>query len=148
MTDYELIVTALKIAREAHGAQKQKNGDEYVYHPITVALQCNSLKARIAGLLHDTIEDTFVTEDYLREQGIPEDILEAVSLLTCPINHPDPQQYLSYVSRLKDNPIAREVKIADLRNNLDVSRLPDPGAMEYKHRHYYIPALKMLTEDQ
>lgn len=148
MTDYELIDLALKIARAAHKEQRQKDGDAYIYHPIMVALQCNNFKARVAGLLHDTIEDTDVTEEYLREKGIPEDILEAVLLLTDPYQYPSPEQYLEYVAKIKENPIAREVKLADLRNNMDVSRLPDPNMMALKREHYYKPALKLLTEDE
>ena len=81
MTDYEMIKTALSIAREAHKGQKDKAGEDYIFHPVTVALLCDGAKAKAVALLHDTIEDTDVTYEEIKE-ALGEEIADAVKLLT------------------------------------------------------------------
>ena len=110
--------TALKIAVEAHYGQRDKGGRPYICHPLRVAAGCSG-KAKVAALLHDTVEDTSVTFEQLAELGIDEEILAAVRLLT----HDKSVPYLDYVRQVKENPIAREVKLSDLRDNMDISRL-------------------------
>ena len=148
MNDYEMLRKALVMAYHAHSGQKAKDKElpEYIFHPVTVALQCTTAEEKTAALLHDVIEDTDVTADDLRRQGFGEDIITAVELLSCPYEHPSPEQYLSYVAEIGKNPSARAVKIADLTNNLDASRLPDPEMMSYKRENYYLPALALLKE--
>ncbi len=118
-----LYAHALSIATFAHHGQKDKAGQDYINHPLEVAKRCKNDRAKIAGLLHDTIEDTFVTADYLRTMGIPEDIVEAVICLTKQKEKPG-YSYLSYLRAIKRNSIACEVKIADLSHNMDLRRLP------------------------
>ena len=150
MNDYEILRKALVLAYHAHKGQKAKDPElpEYIFHPVTVALQCTTAKEKTAALLHDVIEDTDVTADDLRKEGFSEDVVAAVELLSCPYDHPDAAQYLAYVSEISNNPIARAVKIADLTNNLDDSRLPDPEMMRNKRENYYLPALRLLTEKE
>ena len=88
-------------------------------HPIRVAEHCKNPKAKIVALLHDTIEDTEVTVDYLREQGFPEEIISGVLSVT----KREGEDYESFVARAAENPIGREVKIADLEDNMDIRRL-------------------------
>ena len=110
--------TALKIAVEAHFGQKDKGGRPYIFHPLRVAARCAG-KAKVAALLHDTVEDTSVTFEQLAELGIDGEVLAAVRLLT----HDKSVPYLDYVRKVKENPIAREVKLSDLRDNMDLKRL-------------------------
>lgn len=112
--------TALKVAVEAHYGQKDKGGRPYIFHPLRVAAGCSG-KAKVAALLHDTVEDTSVTFEQLAEHGIDGEILAAVKLLT----HDKSVPYLDYVRMVKENPIAREVKMSDLRDNMDITRLKD-----------------------
>ena len=115
----ELYDGALQIAIQAHRGQKDKSSRDYVMHPIRVAEHCKNPKAKIVALLHDTIEDTEVTVDYLREQGFPEEIISGVLSVT----KREGEDYESFVARAAENPIGREVKIADLEDNMDIRRL-------------------------
>ena len=112
---------ALEIAVGAHKGQKEKDGSPYVLHPIRLMLSLDSNDARIAALLHDVVEDTPVTIDELHSEGFSGTVLEAVGLLT----HLDHDDYDTYVEKLSRNPVARQVKLADLTDNMNIKRLPD-----------------------
>ena len=73
--------TALEIAVKAHEGQVDKNGVAYILHPLAVAGLLETLELKTIAVLHDTIEDTDVTAEYLLEKGIPKHIVEAVQLL-------------------------------------------------------------------
>ena len=90
-------------------------------HPVRVAMRCKNQKARIAALLHDTIEDTSVTVEELRGQGFPEDILAAVQAVT----KREGESYELFIRRAAGNAIGREVKMADLEDNMDIRRLDE-----------------------
>ena len=112
---------ALQIAIRAHEGQKDKSEREYVMHPIRVAERCKDPRAKIVALLHDTIEDTDVTADYLRSEGFPEEIICAVLSVT---KH-EGESYENFVHRASENAFGREVKIADLEDNMDIRRLKE-----------------------
>lgn len=109
--------TALEIAKNAHSGQVDKVGKLYINHPIKVSNLCTTKEAKIVGLLHDVVEDTYVTLDDLKEH-FSSDIIEAIRLVTKTENY-DPSEY--YLN-IKKNKIAREVKMADLTHNMDLSR--------------------------
>lgn len=123
----DLIQKALNIAINAHKGVVDKGGVDYVFHPITVALECKTDDEKIVALLHDVVEDTPVTLDDLRKD-FPEYIVEAVDAVT---RRKPQEQYgaarWDYIKRCKANPIARVVKIADLEHNSDLSRIPNPS---------------------
>lgn len=121
---------ALSIAVEAHRGQVDKNGQPYILHPLAVAAKLDTLDLKVIGLLHDTIEDTFVTADYLMEKGIPKNLIDIVVLLTRDEN----ETYETYLRRVKDNPIAKQVKLADLAHNTDESRAS--GLNERRRKKY------------
>jgi (p)ppGpp synthase/HD superfamily hydrolase len=110
---------AMKLCYEAHKDQVDKTGVPYVFHPFHVAEQMTSEASTIVALLHDVVEDTDYTLEDIAAAGFGKEIVEAVALMT----HEDEVPYLDYVAKLKDNPIAREVKLADLAHNSDLSRL-------------------------
>ena len=110
---------AMKLCYEAHKDQVDKTGVPYVFHPFHVAEQMTSEASTIVALLHDVVEDTDYTLDDIVAAGFGKEIVEAVALMT----HEDDVPYLDYVAKLKDNPIARAVKLADLAHNSDQSRL-------------------------
>lgn len=130
---------ALRIAVEAHMGQRDKNGMPYILHPLAVASKVDGLELKTIAILHDTIEDTDVTADFLLERGIPKDIVEVVELLTKPKN----EQYESYLRRVKENPKAKAVKLADLAHNTDPSRVS--GLNELRRAKYEL-AKKVLAE--
>lgn len=117
----ELYDLALLIAIRAHEGQKDKSEREYVMHPIRVAERCKDPRAKIVALLHDTIEDTNITADYLRSEGFPEEIIGAVLSVT----KQEGESYEDFVCRAAENPIGKEVKIADLEDNMDIRRLKE-----------------------
>ncbi|WP_375168466.1 HD domain-containing protein [Sneathia vaginalis] len=138
MSNYEL---ALKIATEAHKGQVDKAGVPYINHPLTVASLVDTEEEKIVALLHDTIEDTNITEQDLIDYGFPNEIVKAVKLLTHNKNVP----YMDYVAKIKDNELARKVKIADLTHNSDLSRLKEITDKDKKRYEKYQKALLYLS---
>lgn len=136
-----MVNKALNIMFEAHKDQRDKSGVPYVFHPFHLAEQMTSEDSTIAALLHDTIGDTDITEEYLRSQGFKPEIIDAIILLTRKNN----EDYFEYIKRIKDNPIAKEVKIADLRHNSDLGRLNFIRDEDFRRNEKYWTALEMLT---
>ncbi len=133
---------ALKICAEAHAGQVDKSGLPYLLHPVHLAEQMSTEEEICAALLHDTIEDTSLTIDDLRREGFPETVLSAVSLLT----HDNKVPYLEYVKEVGHDPIARKVKMADLRHNSDLGRLESVSEKDLKRRDKYLTAIRILKE--
>ena len=130
---------AMQICFEAHKDQLDKSGIPYVFHPIHLAEQMQDENTTVVALLHDVMEDTPYTLEDLREEGFSEEVLEALLLLT----HQKSEDYLDYVRRIKDNPIAKAVKLADLAHNSDLTRLDmvDEKAVERKNRYQEAQAI-------
>lgn len=135
---------AYQMAVKAHKGQLDKAGKDYIYHPLTVASNVGEDEtAIIVALLHDTVEDTNLTFEDL-EKEFSEDVLNAVKLLT----HDKAMPYLEYIQIIHDsgNATAVRVKLADLANNMDLSRFGDQisqidiDRVKYK----YVPAVKLL----
>ena len=131
---------ALRLAYEAHAGQFDKSGVPYVFHPLHLAEQMEDEESIIAALLHDVVEDTACSLADLRAMGFPEKALEAVALLT----HDPAEPYLSYVARVKENPIARRVKLADLRHNSDLSRIGKVTERDLERVEKYAAAIRLL----
>lgn len=120
---------ALKIAIEAHAGQTDRDGEAYILHPLTVGLMGKTDEERMAGFLHDVIEDTDYTANQLLEEGIPESVVNALCLLT----HDKSTPYSDYVQQIIDshNPIAMKVKLNDLTHNYERGKAyPD---LQLKH---------------
>lgn len=135
MTGVPTLEDAILLAVQAHRGQVDKAGQPYILHVLRVGLRFNSDVERMVGVLHDVIEDTGHTLDGLREMGYPAEVLEALDCLT----KREGETYEQFVERLKTNPLARQVKIADLEDNLDLRRLPgltekDLARVEKYHR--------------
>lgn len=110
---------AMKLCFEAHKDQVDKSGMPYVFHPFHVAEQMKDEVTTIVALLHDVVEDTDYTLDDIAAMGFGQDVVEALTLMT----HDKSVPYLDYVAKIKDNPVARAVKLADLAHNSDPTRL-------------------------
>ena len=119
---------ALKISFAAHKDQVDKSGMPYVYHPFHLAEQMNDENSTCVALLHDVVEDTDISLDDLASDGFPAEVIEALTLMT----HNDNVPYMDYVRKIKTNPIAAKVKLADLEHNSDLTRLDlvDDAALE------------------
>lgn len=135
---------ALKLCFEAHKEQTDKTGMPYVFHPFHLAEQMTDELSTVCALLHDVVEDTDCTFDDLRGMGFPEEVIAALKLLT----HEDGVPYMDYVVEIAENPIAKAVKIADLRHNSDLSRMDESEIDEWaiKRTEKYKAALRLLGE--
>ena len=123
----ELTNKAMRIAYNAHHGQYDINGVPYIFHPYHVAEQMSDEITTCVALLHDVLEDTSVTIEEL-EQVFPAEVTEPLKLLT----HDDGTEYLDYIERIKTNPVARTVKLADIAHNSDTSRITDVNAVPEK----------------
>jgi hypothetical protein len=112
---------AIAIAVEAHAGQADKAGQPYILHPLRVMMRCGSDDAKTVAVLHDVVEDTGMTLDALRQAGFSDAIVEAVDGMT----KRQDESYEDFVRRAGSNPLSREVKIADISDNLNVARLPE-----------------------
>ncbi len=138
----EQTVKALRLSYEAHKGQFDKSGVPYVFHPVHLAEQMPDEDSTVAALLHDVVEDTACSLADLEAMGFPERALEAVRLLT----HDPEEPYLSYVARVKENPVAKRVKLADLRHNSDLTRIPRPTEKDLARVEKYAKAIRLLEE--
>lgn len=119
MGKQEQLSTAIKIATDYHSGQVDKGGLPYILHPLTVMNNVETIEEKIVAILHDIIEDTPMTKDMLFKLGISEEIVEAIDV----ISKKKGQTYDEYLELVRDNELARRVKIADLKHNMDLSRL-------------------------
>jgi hypothetical protein len=113
---------AIFIAVQAHAGAKDKAGEAYILHPLRMMMKMRTEPARVVAILHDVVEDSDWTLEGLREEGFTEQILTAVDHLT---KRPG-EEYEDFVRRAVQDPLALRVKIADLEDNLDQSRLREP----------------------
>lgn len=140
------IELAEEVATNAHRNQVDRAGVPYINHPRTVASNCSTPEAKIIAWLHDTIEDTVLTREDLIAYGFPAYVIDAVCLLTK--SEEDNRDYYGYIRRIKENPLACEVKIADLHHNADLSRIPNPTSVDYKRVEKYQHALRILLPEE
>ena len=131
---------ALNLCFEAHKDQRDKSGQPYVFHPFHLAEQMTDEATTIVALLHDVIEDTDYTFADLAAMGFGDDVIEALRLLT----HDDAVPYMDYVAQIKTNPIAKTVKLADLRHNSDLSRLDTVDERALERNKQYAAAVRLL----
>ena len=110
-------------------------------HPRAVAAMIEDETAKVAALLHDTVEDTDVTLEEIRAE-FGDEIAAAVDLLT----HRPGVDYFEYVAGVKNDPVAWRVKLADLTHNMDLSRIPAPTDADFARREKYKKAYAILTE--
>ncbi len=133
---------ALKLCFEAHRDQLDKSGLPYVFHPFHLAEQMDSEYAVILALLHDVVEDTEMTLQQLQEMEFPETVLQALALLT----HDEAVPYMEYIAVIGKNTLARQVKLADLRHNSDLSRLDSVDQYALTRNEKYRQAIAYLED--
>lgn len=132
----------LDIACMLHEGQKDKGGEDYIKHPIYVASLLDQEYDKCTAYLHDTIEDCNIDEEYLLKLKVPTEVVTAVRVLSKVRG----EKYMDYLERVKENPIARRVKIADLTHNSDISRIPNPTERDFKRLEKYKKAMEFLKE--
>ena len=131
---------ALKLCFQAHKEQTDKSGMPYVFHPFQLAEQMTTEATVVTALLHDVVEDTDYTLEDLAELGFGDEVIAALKLLT----HTDGVDYMDYVRAIKTNPIAKAVKLADLRHNSDPTRVDTPDEKMLARWEKYRQAIALL----
>lgn len=133
---------AISLARAAHAGQVDKGGAPYIEHPLRVMRALPDVPHQIVGVLHDTVEDTELSLERLRQEGFQESIVQAVDALT----KRDGEDYEAYLLRLMKNTLAVRVKIADMQDNMDLSRIPEPTDRDHKRLRKYEAVLPRLQD--
>jgi (p)ppGpp synthase/HD superfamily hydrolase len=136
----QMLHKANYVAARVHAKQLRKDGTPYYAHPVAVAIMCDTKEEKIVALLHDTIEDTDLTFDDLREIGFTEEIIRAVDSVT---KRPY-ETYGEFILRSKENEIGRVVKIADIKHNTQDQSALDPDEADFLTTRY-TKALKVLN---
>ncbi|MBR5284611.1 MAG: GTP pyrophosphokinase [Clostridia bacterium] len=131
---------AMQICFDAHKDQVDKSGLPYVFHPFHLAEQMTDEETVCTALLHDVVEDSSYTLADLEAMGFPQAVLEAVGLMT----HDPAVPYMDYVAAIGSHPIARAVKLADLRHNSDLSRLDIITDRDRMRAEKYAAAITLL----
>ncbi len=132
---------AYLLASKYHALQFDKVGVPYIEHPLAVASRVQSEEAKTVALLHDTLEDTALPSAVLEKHFSPA-VVAAVRLLT----RPEGEDYFDYVRRVKQNPLARAVKLADLSHNSDLSRFKSVTEWDLKRNEKYKKAMEILLK--
>ena len=135
---------AIEIAVEAHKGVRDKGGNPYVLHPLRMMFAVKTEEEKIVAVLHDVIEDAIGWEfERLEKEGFSAVVIDALRSVT---KITEDEDYDAFVERAMSNPIGRQVKIADLRDNLDVTRIGELAERDMKRLNKYKRALARLNE--
>ena len=124
---------AIEIATTAHTGQVDKAGEPYIHHPLRVMLSVSTPDERLVAVLHDVIEDTVISSKDLLAEGFSSRIVDAVVALS----KSEGQTYEQYIESVAQNSLARVVKLADLEDNSDLSRIPNPTERDCERLEKY-----------
>jgi guanosine-3',5'-bis(diphosphate) 3'-pyrophosphohydrolase len=131
---------AIEIAAKAHAGQLDKAGEPYILHPIRVMLAVRSPYERLAAILHDVVEDTGISFEDLADENFPPEVIEAVRALT---KEPG-ESRIDAARRAVRNPIARVVKLADVADNMNMARIPEPTERDMERLREYKAVREIL----
>ena len=133
------LIRSFFIMIKAHRGQRDKSGRSYIFHPLTVASKVKGFRAKSVALLHDVIEDN---DKYSLDKFsfLDDEQLEAIELLT----HKQEDPYFVYIRKIKDNEIAKEVKLKDLEHNSDLNRLKTIEEKDIERLEKYKAAKQIL----
>lgn len=132
---------AITLAANAHRGSTERNGQPYILHPLRVMLGMETEEEMIVAVLHDVIEDTEVSLEALVKAGFSSAIVAAVDALS----RRKDETYESFIERVSRNPLAVRIKLSDLRDNMDIRRIPDLEDKDLQRLHRYHHAWKRLT---
>lgn len=138
----DMLENAIIVAANAHKGQTDKGGQPYILHPIRVMFGCKSLEEKTVAMLHDALEDTPLTAADLTDTGFPSEVVEAVVCLT----KEEGEEYDTYIERVCMNRLAALVKLADLSDNMDLRRLPEPTERDFRRLERYVRAERRIAQ--
>jgi (p)ppGpp synthase/HD superfamily hydrolase len=133
---------AIRVATKAHSGQFDKASMPYILHPLRVMMAVDSVEEKIVAVLHDVLEDTYITEIHLYTYGFSENIINAIRSVTRNVG----EDYFDFIRRAKQNEIGRKVKIADLKDNMDWSRISNPIKQDVERMKKYQQAYFILIQ--
>jgi (p)ppGpp synthase/HD superfamily hydrolase len=137
-----MINKAIEIATRAHAGQVDKGGEPYILHPLRVMISRKNELERICAVLHDVVEDTDITFDKLRLEGFSEEVIEVLDCLTRRSN----ESYDEFIDRILCNETACNVKLADLCDNMDITRIKNPTQKDRERIKKYRDAANRIHE--
>ncbi|MCH7378364.1 MULTISPECIES: HD domain-containing protein [Acinetobacter] len=124
---------AIAFAAKQHSGQVDKANAPYILHPLRVMLNVPSMDHKIIAVLHDVLEDTETSIEDLQALGFQAHIIDAIVALT----KQDGESRIEAAQRTVQNPLARVVKLADITDNMDLSRIPSPTAKDFERMEQY-----------
>ena len=134
------IERAIEIAAKAHAGQVDNAGEPYIFSSVTVDAEPRRCPCADGGVLHDIVEDSSITLDDLKSEGFPGEVVEAVAALT----KAKGESRLDAARRASQNSIARQVKLADVKDNMNLSRLSSPTEKDYARLREYEQVKRLL----
>lgn len=139
---------AIELAARVHAGVTDKAGAPYILHPLRVMMKMDSIDERIVAVLHDVVEDTPITFDDLREMGFSEAVIAGVASVTLTeeeeAGKSDETVYMSFIRRAAADPIGRKVKLADLEDNMDITRIANPTEKDRNRVAKYCRAAALI----
>ncbi|MCM1180361.1 MAG: GTP pyrophosphokinase [Clostridium sp.] len=143
-----MLEKAIEIAVEAHRGQIDKAGKIYILHPMRVMLRGQNETEQIVGILHDVIEDTPITIEMLQKEGFSSEVLSALSCIT----KEKGEEYGHFIDRVLTNPLAAQIKLYDIEDNLNRDRIPFPTQRDEarfaKYQKYHAVIIDKLKDFQ
>lgn len=135
---------AVEIARQAHAGQVDKGGADYIGHPLRVMEKCETEEEKIVGILHDVVEDSDWTFEMLEEEWFSDEIIDA---LRCITKQSEDEDYDVFISRVMTMPLSLKIKLYDLEDNMDLSRLKCVTEADLKRYEKYKRVYDRLVEE-
>lgn len=144
LTPQQMVSTAIAIAGVAFEHKFDKGGNPYIEHCLSVMnrMPKSDPEIRAAAVLHDLIEDTDWSFDDLRKEGFSERVIETVRMLT----HDHTVSYDDYIRKIRTNDDARRIKLADLEDNSNITRLKGLRAKDFARLEKYCKAYVYLSD--
>lgn len=135
-----MLSEGIRIALEAHEGKTDRGGQPYILHPLRVMLAMKEDHLRLAAILHDVVEDSSITLGQLSAKGFPEDVVRIVGTLT----RRELESYDDYISRVLLSEDACHVKLADLKDNMNLARIPEPNGEDFDRLERYEKAKERI----
>lgn len=140
--DDRLYIKAVNMMLDRHHGQKDKAGHDYYFHPLRVSFKCDEINEKIVALLHDTVEDTGLTLPDLVKAGF--DHMAIINGIIAVTRRPD-ETYAHFIERAYMDDIGRKVKIHDLEDNMDITRLTDLKEKDWHRLNKYLHSWRFLN---
>ena len=131
---------AIEIAARTHAGQTDKGGAPYILHPLRVMLRVAPGAQQIVAVLHDVVEDSDVTFEDLEREGFSAEVVKGLRAVT----KVEGESYEDFVARAARDPVGKAVKLADLMENSDLSRIAEPSRKDLERVEKYGRAIAYL----